>query len=134
MANDSNNCDLPYFNKLSQAFGITFTDASINMVKNDTYEQGVVLPGVNNLVFIHPEKMFLKEISVLDIKAPAKALVTKDNQVVIAVAKYGNGTVFAVGDPWLYNEYVDGRKLPAAYENYKASEDLIKWLLQQSKK
>jgi len=134
MANDNNNCDLPYFNKLSQAFGITFTDASINMVKNDSYEQGVVPPGANNPIFIHPAKMFLKDISVLDIKAPAKALVTKDNQVVIAVAKYGNGTVFAVGDPWLYNEYVDGRKLPAAYENYKAAEDLVKWLLQQTKK
>ena len=134
MANDSNNCDLPYFNKLSQAFGITFTDAGINMVKNDSYEQGVVAPGANNPIFIHPTKMFLKEISVLEIKAPAKALVAKDNQVVIAVAKYGNGTVFAVGDPWLYNEYVDGRKLPAAYENYKAAEDLVKWLLQQTKK
>ena len=134
MANDCNNCDLPYFNKLSQAFGITFTDASINMVKNDSYEQGVVAPGANNPIFIHPTKMFLKEISVLELKAPAKALVAKDNQVVIAVAKYGNGTVFAVGDPWLYNEYVDGRKLPAAYENYKAAEDLVKWLLQQTKK
>ncbi len=134
MANDSNNCDLPYFNKLSQAFGIAFTDVSINMVKNDSYEQGVVAPGVNNPIFIHPAKMFLKEISVLDVKAPAKALVTKDSLVVIAVAKYGNGFVFAVGDPWLYNEYVDGRKLPAAYENYKAAEDLVKWLLQQTKK
>ena len=70
----------------------------------------------------------------LDIKAPAKALVKKDNDVIIATAKYGKGTVLAVGDPWLYNEYVDGRKLPAEYENYKAAEDLVKWLLAQSKK
>jgi len=40
----------------------------------------------------------------------------------------------AVGDPWLYNEYVDGRKLPAEYPNYKAATDLAKWLLDQSKK
>jgi unsaturated rhamnogalacturonyl hydrolase len=31
--------------------------------------------------------------------------------------------------PRLYNEYVDGRKLPPEYENYKAAEDLVKWLL-----
>ena len=52
----------------------------------------------------------------------------------MAVSKVGKGTVFAVGDPWLYNEYTDGRKLPAKYENYKAMEDLVQWLLKQSKK
>ena len=133
MANDSNNCDLQHFNLLSKAFGITFTDKSINMVKNDTYPQGEVLPGIGNPVFKTTQKMFLKELSVLDIKAPANALVKKDNDVIIATAKYGNGNVLAVGDPWLYNEYVDGRKLPAEYENYKAAEDLVMWLLSNKK-
>jgi len=133
MANDSNNCDLKYFNQLSKVFGIMFTDKSINMVKNDTYPQGEVLPGSGNPVFKTTQKMFLKELSVLDIKAPAKALVKKDNDVIIATAKLGKGNVLAVGDPWLYNEYVDGRKLPAEYENYKAAEDLVKWLLQSKK-
>lgn len=112
MANDSNNCDLKYFNTLAATFGIKFTDRSINMVKNDTYPQGEVLPGDNNAVFRTTKKMFLKELSVLEIKSPAKTLVKKDNDVIIATAKYGKGAVLAVGDPWLYNEYVDGRKLP----------------------
>jgi len=43
----------------------------------------------------------------------------------------GNCRVFAVGDPWFYNEYTDGRKLPAIYENYNAARDLVQWLLQQ---
>lgn len=68
------------------------------------------------------------------VKSPAKAVVKKDNEVIIAVAKYGKGSVFAVGDPWLYNEYLDGRKLPAEYPNFKAATDLVKWLLLQSKK
>jgi unsaturated rhamnogalacturonyl hydrolase len=46
----------------------------------------------------------------------------------------GKGKVLAVGDPWLYNEYADGRKLPAEYENYKAAEDLVKWLITNTKK
>lgn len=129
MANDSNNCDLKYFNQLAGTFGIKFTDKSINMVKNDAFEQGLVIPGSPNIVFSTTQKMFLKEISVLEIKAPAKALVTKAEDIIIAVAKYGKGKVIAVGDPWLYNEYVDGRKLPEEYENYKAAEDLVKWLL-----
>lgn len=134
MTNDSNNCDLKHFNLLSEAFGIKFTDKSLNMVKNDTYVQGEVLPGTHNPVFKTPQKMFLKELSTLEIKAPAKALVTKGEDVIIAVANIGKGRVIAVGDPWLYNEYLDGRRLPAEYENYKAAEDLVKWLLNASAK
>ena len=51
----------------------------------------------------------------------------------MATAKVGKGTVFAVGDPWLYNEYVDGRRLPDQYENFKAATDLVNWLISQSK-
>jgi unsaturated rhamnogalacturonyl hydrolase len=50
----------------------------------------------------------------------------------MATAKFGKGTVFAVGDPWFYNEYLDGRKLPAQYPNYKAATDLVEWLLKQA--
>ena len=73
--------------------------------------------------------MFLKELSVLNIKAPATINTVKDGDIIIATAKFGKGKVLAVGDPWLYNEYVDGRKLPFEYENYKAAEDLVKWLV-----
>jgi hypothetical protein len=51
--------------------------------------------------------------------------------VLMATAKYGKGTVFAVVDPWLYNEYTDGRKLPQTYDNFAAGEELVRWLLQQ---
>jgi len=134
MANDSNNCDLQHLNLLAGAFGVKFTDKSLNMVKNDIYEQGVVLPGASNPVFKTPAKMYLKEVSALEIKAPAKANAVKNGDVIIATANYGKGKVLAVGDPWLYNEYLDGRKLPAEYENYKAGEDLVKWLLSEIKK
>ena len=49
----------------------------------------------------------------------------------MSVAKVGKGAVFAVGDPWFYNEYFDGRKLPADLENYKAGNDLVKWAIRQ---
>ena len=133
MANDSSNCELKNFNMLSGAFGITFTDKSINMVKNDTYEQGVVYPGDKNTIFMTPSKMFLKELSVLNLKSPAIANTVKDGDIIIATATLGKGKVLAVGDPWLYNEYVDQRKLPAEYENYKAAEDLVTWLLTTKK-
>ncbi|MBS1511837.1 MAG: glycoside hydrolase family 88 protein [Bacteroidetes bacterium] len=134
MANDSNNCDLKHFNILASKFGISFTDKSLNMVKNDIFEQGVVYPGDNNPIFKTTKKMYLKEISALAIQSPATANAVKDGDVIIATANYGKGKVLAVGDPWLYNEYADGRKLPAEYENYKAAEDLVQWLLSTPKK
>ncbi len=47
----------------------------------------------------------------------------------MVTAQIGRGKVFAVGDPWIYNEYVDGRKLPTDFDNYKAMEDLSNWAL-----
>ena len=133
MANDSSNCDLEHFNKLASKFSFTFNNLNINMVKNDHYPTGEVLPGNNNKVFKTTGKMFLKEICGIDAAKPATPVVVKDGNVLMTVTKYGKGAVFAVGDPWLYNEYVDGRKLPAEYENYKAADDLAKWLLNQAR-
>jgi len=133
MANDSANCDLSHFNKLANVFGINFSDKSRNMVKGDDFPTGEVHAS-NKTVFKEDVKMYLKEVSVLNLKAPATAVASREGDVIMATAKYGKGTVFAVGDPWLYNEYTDGRKLPEDYDNYAAAEMLSNWLLQQSKK
>ncbi len=134
MTNDSNNCDLKHFNSLSEKFGIHFSDKSRNMVMNSEFETGAVYNKTANPVFKQTKKMYLKEISVIEVKKPAQALIARDGDVIFATAKYGKGTVFAVGDPWLYNEYLDGRKIPAEYENFSAAKELIVWLLKQVKK
>ena len=59
---------------------------------------------------------------------------TDDGHVIMAVAEYGKGKVLAIGDPWVYNEYIDGKKLPAEYENPQAATDLANWLLKQVRK
>ena len=78
------------------------------------------------------KKVFLKDVCSISAGKNAKtALQSADGTVAIAVTvKYGKGIVFAIGDPWLYNEYVNGR-LPADFENDKAANDLAKWLLGQ---
>jgi unsaturated rhamnogalacturonyl hydrolase len=42
--------------------------------------------------------------------------------------------VFALTDPWIYNEYTDGRKLPKEYDNFGGGLDLVQWLLEQRAK
>ena len=62
---------------------------------------------------------------------PAEAILTNKGDVLMAISKYGKGTVFAVADPWIYNEYADGIKLPPEYDNYAAGKELVEWLLKQ---
>lgn len=134
MANDSANVELPHFNKLAQRFGIHWSDSSRNMVKNGQLETGAIHIPENNSIFSSVSKVYLKEICLINLQAPAKSVVSEGGDVIMAVAKVGKGTVFAVGDPWLYNEYVDGRKLPKEYQNALAARDLIQWLIKQSAK
>lgn len=133
MTNDSSNCDLEHFNTLSDKFGIHFTDLGRNMVKNNEFETGAVYPTANP-VFKKTKKMYLKEISTIEVKAPASSLIAKAGEVIFAIAKYGKGTVLAVGDPWIYNEYLDGRKIPAEFENFTAASEMVQWLLKQATK
>ncbi len=128
MSNDSSNSEFTNFNKLAEAFGIHFNEDSRNKVIGNHFETGTFYLK-DNPVFKTGKKVYMKEIATLRIKPPAKTLFMDGKDVIMAIAKVGKGRVFAVGDPWLYNEYTDGRKLPADYQNYEAAEDLVKWLL-----
>ena len=89
-----------------------------------------------NLIFETATKLYLKEISTLKILSNNKpsAFYTEKHDTLMFETKIGNGYVFAIGDPWLYNEYVDGRKLPVEFENFKAANDLVKWALSHATK
>jgi hypothetical protein len=39
----------------------------------------------------------------------------------------------AVGDPWLYNEYIDHWLLPESFDNLKAANNLVDLLLKNVK-
>jgi unsaturated rhamnogalacturonyl hydrolase len=139
MANDTSNCEITQFNTLSKAFGIEFTNKCRNFVKNDTYPQGEFFLSENHPIFKDVKRIFIKEFSVLNVQKPAQGILfSPDNtsdakgttgDIIMATAQYGKGRVFAIGDPWIYNEYIGGRKLPNEYENFKAAKYLAQWLL-----
>jgi unsaturated rhamnogalacturonyl hydrolase len=132
MANDSGNVEFKHFNQLAGRFGIKFNENLRHDVKGREFEQGAVVFDKKNPIFKTTSKAYIKQLCSQTIQKPASPIYSENGETLISVAKVGKGTVFAVGDPWLYNEYVDGRKLPAAFENYNAAEDLVKWLLKQS--
>jgi len=133
LANDAGNCEIAKFNTLSQKFGITFNEDNRNMVKGSNYADGAIVIPAKTGIFKKTQKIYVKEISTINAIKPAKPLVQDQGDIVIATAKFGKGTVFAIGDPWLYNEYVDGRKLPAEYQNFDAAHELVQWLLGKAK-
>jgi len=132
MSNDNGNSEFEHFNKLAGEFGIHFNDDSYNRVQKREFEQGKVMVPAGNEVFSE-QKLYMKEVSSIDVKSPAKAILTAEGKNIGAIAKVGKGTVFALGDPWCYNEYIDGKKLPADFTNYQGTEEWVKWLLKQAK-
>lgn len=133
MANDSANVELLHFNQLAKAFGIQFTNKSRNMVQGTQFEQGKIMTPTGHPIFKDAKKLYIKELSVLSVQPPAKASISDEKDVIMATAQLGKGIVFAIGDPWLYNEYVNGKKLPVEYENFAAAKNLAEWLLKQVK-
>ena len=129
LANDSANVELPHFNRLAAKFGMYFNDDLQNHVIDDNhFEDGAVYP-IDTVIFATAHKIFMKDVCSISTRNNAKTIVkNKAGATIIAYTKYGKGSVIAVGDPWLYNEYVNGR-LPAGYQNDKAAVDITRWII-----
>jgi unsaturated rhamnogalacturonyl hydrolase len=134
MGNDAGNTDLQGLNNLASQFGIRFNEDNFNLVQGKEFEQGAVILPAQHSAFFTAKKLYIKELATLQVKHPATSIVSKDGKNIMAISNHGKGSVLAIGDPWLYNEYVDGRKLPPDFDNYQAAEDLVKWLLNQVKR
>ncbi len=134
MENDVTNSEFEHFNTMSERFGIHFNPVIRNKVVDNKWEMGTVTIPAGTGVFEHAHKAYLKEICTIRVSGPAKAVVTDQGDVLMAVAKYGKGTVFAVVDPWVYNEYTDRRNtLPVEYDTFGAAIDLAGWAVRQAK-
>lgn len=134
MANDFGNCEFEHLNKLSEKFGIHFNDVSRNKLSGTEFYKGKFDKLPDHPIFENVNAVYLKEISTLKLSNNAKPILVDNSDVIMASSEFGKGFVFAVGDPWIYDEYFDNRKLPIEFENYKAARNLFSWLLSKSKK
>ena len=133
MGNDAQNADLKHFNLLTSEFGFTFNDDLILHVEDDDHFDDGGLQTADQPLFKTAKYIFIKNAASINIQHTAKPLLqTKDQKNAMVTAKYGKGMVLAVGDPWLYNEYTNGR-LPARFENDKAANDVAAWLISNSR-
>jgi unsaturated rhamnogalacturonyl hydrolase len=131
LANDPANTDLDHFNLIAGQFGIHFNSVLRKHVIGDAHESGQLKVPGGGPMFHHAHLLFMKDVCNISVKSPAVVAFQDDAGILMATAKYGEGTVFATVDPWLYNEYTDGRKLPAEYDNFAAGKELVRWILAQ---
>lgn len=132
MENDPGNADLKHFNLIADRFGIHFDDVLQHHVVGDHFAPGYIPVSGAGPVFHYPHTLYMKDTCGISVKAPATALLKDKQGIVIATRKYGKGTVVAVSDPWLYNEYTDHRKVRPEQENFAAGKEFVIWLLNQT--
>ena len=134
LANDKPNCEFTHLNQLGKKLGFHFNPVTLNPVTNREWNMAAETNLPDHPLFKGVNKIYMKEVSSITLSGKAKAVLTDDNQVYIAEASIGKGYVLAVGDPWLYNEYIDHAMLPADFENLKAANNLTEFLLSKVKK
>ena len=133
LANDGPNCEFTHLNKLMSEFGMRFNHVTLHPVTGDNFEMGAstILP--DHQLFKGVKKIYLKDISDINLSGKAEAILTEKGRVIIAENRFGKGYVFAIGDPWIYNEYIDHARLPVSFDNRKAAENLTDLLLNYTK-
>ena len=134
LANDAPNCEFTHLNMLAAEFGIYFNHVTMHPVIDRKWDMAAFTSFSDHPIFKGVSKIYMKEISSFKLKSPAKAILTENGESYMVESKIGKGLVLAIGDPWIYNEYIDHKMLPADFENLKAAENLTDYLLKNSKK
>jgi unsaturated rhamnogalacturonyl hydrolase len=131
MENDPDNADITHLDVLADIFGLHFNNVLTHHVIGDQFDMGRMELPHPSAPFTRPHILYMKDTCSLSLSRGATPLFEWKGDTMMAVAHYGKGTVVAVTDPWLYNEYTDGRKLPPDYDNFAAGQEFVHWLLQQ---
>jgi unsaturated rhamnogalacturonyl hydrolase len=131
MENDPANADIPHLDILADRFGLHFNNVLVHHVIGDDYAMGRIDLPTPAPPFTHPHVLYMKDTCSLTLSKDAQPLVRYKGDLLMAWTRFGKGMVVAVTDPWLYNEYTDGRKLPTEYDNFAAGQEFVSWILRQ---
>lgn len=134
LANDGPNCEFTHLNQLAVRFGIIFNHVSLHPVTNKNWDMGAFTSLPNHPMFKGVSKIYLKEISSLTLSKPATPILEENGQVFMGESRVGKGLVLAIGDPWIYNEYMDHDRLPVDFQNREAAISLTNYLLLNCRK
>jgi unsaturated rhamnogalacturonyl hydrolase len=132
MENDPANADIEHMDLLADKFGLHFNNVLVHHVVGDDFPAGRIAVLNPTTPFTHPHVLYMKDTCSLTLSGNAVPLLRdKAGDLLMAWTKVDRGMVVAVTDPWLYNEYTDGKKLPPEYDNFAAGNEFVQWLVDQ---
>jgi len=138
MENDSEHADQTHLDILSDKFGIHYNPVTRNRELNDSYANTMVkIPAGAGGIFHQAHIAVMKETCTITVSKPARAVLTDkgdatdEGDVLMAVSQVGKGMVYANVDPWIYNEYTDGRKNPLNEDNFAGGQELTRWIVSE---
>jgi len=103
LGNDRGNAEFEHLNQLAGRFGIQFVEETYPKVQG----KGIlVAKGIGPLFEGAPE-VYLVEVAPLKLTGNAKPVLSDQGTPIMGESIAGQGRVFALGDPWIYNEYID---------------------------
>ncbi len=124
LGNDKGNAEFEHFNQLAKRFGIEFLEDTYPKVKG----KGILAARGTGSIFDDGLTVYLVEIAPLKITGNVRVLLEDHGTPVMALAEVDKGMVFALGDPWVYNEYINRN------DNRKVAENLFRLLLKGTAK
>ena len=121
LGNDKGNAEFEHLNRLAAKFGIEFLEETYPKVSG----KGILAASGNSPIFEGGLSVYLVEVAPLKLTGTAEPILVDHGTNIMALARYGKGQVFAVGDPWIYNEYINRK------DNRQIATRLFRLLLQQ---
>src|SRR3984885_16071928 len=131
MANDPANGEIEHLDQLADVFGIHFNPVLSHHVIGKAHDTGRIAVAGGGPLFHYPHTLFMKDTCTISVKGAAASLLEDRGDILMASAKYVKGSVFALADPWVYNEYTNGQNLPPEYDNLAGAVELVHWLKEQ---
>ena len=121
LGNDKGHAEFTHFNRLAAHFGIQFLEETYPKVTG----KAILVATGKHPIFEDRLQVYLVEVAPLKLAAPAEPVLSDNGTDVMALARVGRGIVFAVGDPWLYDEYIERN------DNPRVATNLFRMLLEQ---
>jgi unsaturated rhamnogalacturonyl hydrolase len=103
LGNDKGNAEFIHLNQLASKFGIQFLESTYPKVQG----KGILVVSGSDPIFENGLEVYLVEVAPLKISGTATAILVDKGTPIMALSHAGDGRVFALGDPWVYNEYID---------------------------
>lgn len=121
LGNNEGNAEFLHLNRLARRFNIEFLNGTVRKADGDGRLK-LEVPATPR-VFAGGSQFYAVDVAPLKVGKDVRVLLAYGGIPVLAATDFGRGTVVALGDPWVYNEYIDSAN------NRRLVSELFRYLL-----